>query len=82
MRDPQRVDEILGLLKEMWEKDPDLRFLQLIYNIQREYSLQNNGAGKVEEVVDSAFSRVGFDHFSVEDDSFIAFLKEKLSNSD
>ena len=31
MRDPKRIAEFLGCLQEVWEKEPDLRFWQLMY---------------------------------------------------
>ena len=30
MRNPERIDIILELLKELWKKDPDLRLGQII----------------------------------------------------
>jgi len=32
-RDPKRIEEVLTLLKEIWERVPDWRFFQLIENI-------------------------------------------------
>ena len=32
MRDPQRIDELLTLLREVWVKVPDWRLTQLIHN--------------------------------------------------
>lgn len=32
MRDPKRIEPMLDLIKELWTKAPDLRFLQLILN--------------------------------------------------
>ena len=32
MRDSKRIDKILNQLKEIWEKNPDLRLGQLIAN--------------------------------------------------
>lgn len=32
MRDEQRIDRILGLIKEMWMESPDQRFGQLMIN--------------------------------------------------
>ena len=34
MRDPNRIDEVLAVLKENWEKVPDWRLGQLICNLQ------------------------------------------------
>ncbi len=81
MRDPERKEELLGLIHALWEKDEDLRFNQLIYNLQCEFSLLNNGLGKVAEKTTDGFESIGFDLFSVEDDSFIEFLKQKVADS-
>jgi len=32
MKDPDRIDEILKLISEIWHKNPDLRLCQLIEN--------------------------------------------------
>jgi len=32
MRDPKRIDEVLGLIKDIWATNPDWRFNQLIIN--------------------------------------------------
>ena len=32
MRDPARIDRILGLLRAEWEKNPDMRLCQLLVN--------------------------------------------------
>ena len=79
MRDPDRIPEILELINQIWQRDVDLRFNQLIYILQSEYSSANGGEGKVEEKIDFSFSRVGFDMFNTEDDGFISFLKSKLN---
>jgi uncharacterized protein YihD (DUF1040 family) len=33
MRDPKRIEKILGLLREVWYINPDLRLTQLIMNV-------------------------------------------------
>ena len=33
MRDPARIDRILGLIKEIWKAHPDLRLGQLLVSI-------------------------------------------------
>lgn len=35
MRDPKRIEKILGLLQKGWEKAPDWRFGQVIENFKR-----------------------------------------------
>ena len=32
MRDPQRIEKIIGLIRKVWYKYPDLRLTQLIMN--------------------------------------------------
>ncbi|WP_407290773.1 hypothetical protein [Stutzerimonas zhaodongensis] len=32
MRDPERIDEMLELIREVWQDNPDLRLGQLIMN--------------------------------------------------
>ena len=78
MRDPERIQETLGLIEKLWRKDSDLRFNQLIYNLQWGYSQENGGIGKVEEVVDKGYSRFGFDLLDLEDDSFIEYLRKQV----
>lgn len=33
MRDPERIDEVLNLIKSIWVSYPDLRLMQLITNV-------------------------------------------------
>jgi len=35
MRDPARIDEMLAVLREVWQREPDLRLGQLIFNAAR-----------------------------------------------
>ena len=35
MRDPQRVEQILDVLREVWESQPDLRLGQIVVNAIR-----------------------------------------------
>lgn len=37
MRDPNRIDEICELLREVWKQYPDWRLGQLIFNLTNEY---------------------------------------------
>ena len=81
MRDPERIEDIVYMLQELWEQDPDLRFFQLIYNLQTFYSRQNNGVGRVEirESNVESISRVGYDLFAVEDDEALSLLQNYLN---
>lgn len=33
MRDPKRIPKIIGLIKKIWTKYPDLRLTQLVMNV-------------------------------------------------
>ena len=74
MRDPERIDQILNLIKEIWLQNPDLRFNQLVYNLQHEYSINNKGIGQINLVESDGFTRTGFDLFNLEDDKFLEHL--------
>jgi len=78
MREPERIEETLGLISQIWAFDQDMRFNQLIYILQSGYSYQNNGIGEVKIEEAHSFPRVGYDLFNTEDDSFIDYLKEYL----
>ena len=78
MRNPYRIRKLTSLLEELWGEEPDLRFNQLIYNLQAEYSNQNGNYGLVEEIEVDGFTKVGFDFFGLEDDEFIEYLRSKL----
>lgn len=34
MRDPKRIDKILDRIKDIWHRHPDMRFGQLLINLQ------------------------------------------------
>lgn len=42
MRDPNRIDRILGLLGARWKQHPDLRLGQIIHNLGYEAKVMNN----------------------------------------
>ncbi|ODW12906.1 hypothetical protein BBL81_04945 [Vibrio parahaemolyticus] len=79
MRAPKRIETTLSLLKELWSNNTDLRFNQLIYNLQREFSLENDGKGQIMEISQEGIQHVGYDLFYIEDDIFIQFLERKLT---
>lgn len=81
MRDPDRIKALLSLLEELWLRDVDLRFNQLIYNLQYEFSASNNDIGKVKTIEPDGFEKVGFDLFNLEDEKFINFLKSKIAKA-
>ena len=80
MRDPERIKELLNLINEIWSKDPDLRFNQLIYNLQWAYSQKNNELGQIKEVASDGYTRTGFDLFNLEDSDFMSYLQDVVSS--
>ncbi|GAB2688611.1 hypothetical protein [Aliiglaciecola aliphaticivorans] len=80
MRDPERITELLELINALWSKSPDLRFNQLIYNLQYGYSQKNSKLGLIKVEDSDGFTRTGFDFFNLEDEAFITYLKEVLSH--
>ena len=82
MREPERIQEILDLINEIWQRSPDLRFNQLIYNIQYGYSQENGCAGQVKEVSADGFTRTGFDFFNLEDSNFTEYLRSVILNEE
>jgi hypothetical protein len=87
MRELERIERILDLLKQIWIKQPDSRLMQMMSNISWNYSAANNDAGK-----EYAYSKwetpkgdVIFnkdvaivDLFYLEDDKLEKFLQEYL----
>lgn len=79
MREKARIGRIMGLLENIWHQQPDIRFNQLIDNLKRMYSAQNDGFGtrKVKEKdsfgndVESSY----LDFFYLEDDKWKTFLE-------
>jgi len=78
MRDPARIPIILDLLKQAWEIDEDMRFMQLIFNLQANYSQKNNNIGLVERIDKEGSPARGFDLFNTEDDEIERFLKKYI----
>lgn len=76
MRPPERIDEIMELVCQIWKRSPDLRFLQLLYILQYDFSNMNGGRGRVEaSEEDAGLKRVGYDLFHTEDKDFLKFLR-------
>lgn len=79
MRDCRRIERIMLIINAIWISNPNLRFNQLLYNLQREYKdgayvkrayMDTGGWGTIE---------VNYlDLFDVEDDDFEKFLNEYL----
>lgn len=77
MRDPNRIKKILTLLQHIWEHQTDVRFNQLISNLQSLYSQENNSYGR-REVYTKNFIDLEktsyLDYFYLEDDKWEEFL--------
>ena len=80
MRDPKRIKVILDLINQIWDKYPDLRFQQLVYVLQNGFSQKHNNLGKIEVTDEEGFTKVGYDLFNVEDDTFEEYLQEIARN--
>lgn len=78
MRGPERISEIIHLIERIWKAHPDLRFQQLMYILQSEFSKSNKDIGKIESVSDDGWTSIGFDFFNVEDNDFQEYLESSL----
>lgn len=76
MRAPERIDDILELIGGIWKKNPDMRFMQLLYILQMDCAESQNGWGKVIEKDKDGSERVGFDLFHFEDGAFQQILEK------
>lgn len=82
VRDPKRIPRILTLLFKIWEQQPDLRFNQLVQNLQAIYSQQNNNFGKrhfYEKDGEITYQNYYIDLFYLEDDQWEQFLRDYWS---
>ncbi|WP_230459055.1 hypothetical protein [Terrilactibacillus tamarindi] len=83
MRDPNRIKRILTLLQKIWEHQADVRFNQLISNLQSLYSQENNSFGR-REVYTKNFIDLEktsyLDFFYLEDDKWEEFLTSYWSS--
>ncbi len=75
MREPERIERIIKKLQNLWNKYPDQRFLQLIFNLQEEYALYNDDFGLVGDAINGPRA---YDHFYLEDTDFENFLDDKI----
>lgn len=82
MRDSNRIKRILTLLQQIWEHQTDVRFNQLISNLQSLYSQENSSYGR-REVYTKNFIDIEktsyLDFFYLEDDKWEEFLISHLS---
>jgi hypothetical protein len=88
MREPERIERVLELIKQIWTKQPDSRFMQMISNISWNYSAENNDAGKEYSYSkwetprgDVIFNKdvANVDLFYLEDDKLELFLQDYLN---
>lgn len=82
MRDKERINRIIDLLHEIWNYMPDIRFNQLVSNLQTLYSQKNDGYGTRKVFEKEVYERYTIkreitylDFFSLEDDEFEEFLE-------
>lgn len=83
MRDINRIDRILTHIKRIWNQYPDLRFNQLIHNLQAEYIEVTGETGwKVNRQIVVPYKDKVYlekdsyvDMFHLEDDKFEKFLE-------
>ncbi len=84
MRDPKRIETAMTALNKIWQRNPDLRFHQLVEALKTEYVEKEQAYAYViksyqEEYANGhAFERAVFhtDMFYLEDDKWIDFLVE------
>lgn len=69
MRDPERIERILGKLRKHWNRYPDQRFWQILFNanahlynddmtVRDPYYIEDD---ELEEALDSFFTLIGDD---------------------
>ncbi|TMN23811.1 hypothetical protein FFL34_06775 [Lentibacillus cibarius] len=79
MREKERINRIMLLLQKIWKQQPDVRFNQLISNLQQMYSAEHNGYGrkKIKEIdlFDKEIETAYLDFFFLEDDKWEEFLQ-------
>jgi len=76
MRDPERIPRILSKIERVWAKDPDLRLMQLLANVNIiEYWIEYDPTGK--EIIGPKT----LDPFHLEDDKLEKKLDKELKKS-
>ena len=78
MRPPERINEILELMEQIWKFDPDMRFMQLVYVLQMRFTESQDERGRIIETHKDGSQRIGFDLFNSEDKAFQRFLENYL----
>lgn len=49
MREPERIDRIMTLIHQIWEKYPDTRFFQLVEAFRSEFGIHKDEAFNFED---------------------------------
>lgn len=79
MREKDRIQRILSLINVIWQQQPDVRFNQLISNLQHLYSIQNEGYGKrtmkEQDFIGEEVNASYLDFFYLEDTEWETFLE-------
>ncbi len=84
MNKSNKINDVITILKLIWEKQPDIRFNQLIHNLQHDYANKvQRYLTELYEMEDhnriKSFRKVNIvDLFDVKDDDFYEFLVQKL----
>lgn len=86
MREVERIERILGLIKEIWVKNPDMRYMQLQDHLAYQYSANNADYGKqyfydkheTDKGIQFSNTLVCVDLFYLEDDKYEEFLEKYL----
>ncbi|WP_141130640.1 hypothetical protein [Virgibacillus dokdonensis] len=80
IREIERINRIMSLIQRIWEEEPDIRFNQLISNLQYMYSSQNEGYGQrmmIEKGSSGDETESSYlDFFYLEDKEWEAFLQK------
>lgn len=81
MREKDRIERIIYLISEIWKKNQDVRFNQLIRSLQIEYENGKYVKTACVDVPGWGTEDVSYpDLFYVEDDKFEVFLINKNNN--
>lgn len=84
MRDPKRITEFLSVIQQLWERQPDSRFNQLVHNLQVDYYNETGNGIRKEcfqkhhELPLLESNGYYYDLFHVEDDEFLGWLKKQV----
>lgn len=86
MREKERINRTISLLQRIWEQQSDMRFNQLISNLQHMYSSQNKGYGQRMLIEKGSFGEEVkssyLDFFYLEDDKWEEFLQRMVDSQE